>query len=107
MLRTATKIAFQSFTVQTRALSVSAARMSEGATGGTRSGGEAQAYVCLMFSSRKMRNISERMLTRFFVPASRDAFNKREKANEDFYVRQKEREKCLLPGCSIGMWKGC
>ncbi|MCJ1353028.1 MAG: hypothetical protein MMC33_003012 [Icmadophila ericetorum] len=66
MLRTATNSAFRSLTAfQTRALSVSAVRMSEGATGGVRSGGEAQG----------------------------DAFNKREKANEDYYVRQKEREK--------------
>ena len=81
--------------------------MSEGATGGTRSGGEAQAYVCLRLSRRNMRKILQRMLTRSFVPAFRDAFNKREKANEDFYVRKKEREKYLSPERSIGTWKGC
>ncbi|KAI9817236.1 MAG: hypothetical protein M1827_001349 [Pycnora praestabilis] len=42
--------------------------MAEGSTGGSRAGGE----------------------------ASGDAFTKREKANEDFYVKQKEKEKLLL-----------
>ncbi|MCJ1401903.1 hypothetical protein MMC11_005120 [Xylographa trunciseda] len=57
--------AFRVTSVSQRALSASSARMVEGATGGTRAGGEAQG----------------------------DSFSKREKANEDYYVRQKEKEK--------------
>ncbi|MCJ1436838.1 hypothetical protein MMC27_006220 [Xylographa pallens] len=41
--------------------------MAEGSTGGTRAGGEAQG----------------------------DSFTKREKANEDFYIRQQEKEKYI------------
>ncbi|MCJ1378881.1 hypothetical protein MMC17_001980 [Xylographa soralifera] len=41
--------------------------MAEGSTGGTRAGGEAQS----------------------------DSFTKREKANEDFYIRQQEKEKYI------------
>lgn len=48
-----------------RSFSVAACRMAEGDTGAPRSGGQAQG----------------------------DAFTKREKASEDYYVRQQEKEK--------------
>jgi len=60
--------------VSKRALSVSSARMAEGSTGGTRAGGEAQG----------------------------DSFTKREKANEDFYIRQQEKEKLMALKAKLG-----
>jgi len=48
--------------------------MVEGATGGTRAGGAAQG----------------------------DSFSKREKANEDYYVRQKEKEKLMSLKAKLG-----
>ncbi|MCJ1245865.1 hypothetical protein MMC30_003069 [Trapelia coarctata] len=74
----------RSSTVARRALSVSFARMAEGDVGGIRAGGS----------------------------ASSDAFNKREKANEDYYVKQKEKEKYVhlypnsthIPGAFEKQW---
>ncbi|KAL8836624.1 MAG: hypothetical protein Q9170_002847 [Blastenia crenularia] len=54
--------------------------MAEGDTGGVRSGGSAQQSVLF--------ELEGSLLT-----FPRDAFTKREAANEDYYVRQKEMEK--------------
>ncbi|MCJ1418144.1 hypothetical protein MMC32_004489 [Xylographa parallela] len=53
--------------------------MAEGSTGGTRAGGEAQGAAKLLTS----------------ILADSDSFTKREKANEDFYIRQQEKEKYI------------
>ncbi|KAA6415855.1 MAG: hypothetical protein FRX48_00573 [Lasallia pustulata] len=54
---------------QVRSFSMSAIRSTEGATGAPRSGGTAQG----------------------------DSFTKREKANEDYYVKQQEKAKSVVP----------
>ncbi|MCJ1483553.1 hypothetical protein MMC06_003721 [Schaereria dolodes] len=61
------KLSLPSAAIRHRTFFISATRMAEGDTGGVRSGGA----------------------------ASSDSFSKREKANEDYYVKQKEQEKLV------------
>ncbi|MCJ1374057.1 hypothetical protein MMC20_005287 [Loxospora ochrophaea] len=65
ILSSAIKPTIRNSTLQQRAFSVSVVRMAEGDTGAIRSGGAAQG----------------------------DSFSKREKANEDLYVKDQERQK--------------
>ncbi|MCJ1299040.1 hypothetical protein MMC08_001831 [Hypocenomyce scalaris] len=62
-----TRPALRSTVVQLRGFSMSAIQNAEGSTGAPRSGGEVQG----------------------------DTFTKREKANEDYYVKQQERQKLM------------
>ncbi|MCJ1257567.1 hypothetical protein MMC24_005393 [Lignoscripta atroalba] len=66
-LLASSKSTLRSTLIHQRGLSISAVRMAAGDTGGVRSGGEAAG----------------------------DSFSKREKANEDYYVKQKEKEKLM------------
>lgn len=70
---------------QKRHFAISALRMGEGDTGGMRSGGAAQRYFSLYPSMASPR--SDQCLS------NSDSFNKREKANEDMAIRNREKEK--------------
>jgi ATPase inhibitor, mitochondrial len=81
-LYTAAKPALRSSLIsQQRTFAVSAFRMGEGDTGATRSGGAASSYVSNSTKHAKLTGINS------------DAFNKREKANEDYAIKARERQK--------------
>jgi len=65
--------------------------MAEGDVGGTRSGGSASRSGPRSSISNNARGV---LWLTCLYPNS-DAFNKREKANEDYYVKQKEKEKYI------------
>ncbi|KAM3089075.1 ATPase inhibitor [Clarireedia jacksonii] len=100
----------------TRAFSVSARTMAGGDTGASRPGGVAQGYVFSLFcllsydSSRKgfgtayneraiagteWGNLSNSSACMHTCLWENDAFTKREKANEDYNIRMREKEKLL------------
>ena len=66
---------------QGRGFAVSALRMAEGDIGGVRSGGQASGYALTIITSLTSTDKYS------------DAFSKREKANEDFAIQTREREK--------------
>ncbi|KAI9876876.1 MAG: hypothetical protein M1830_005419 [Pleopsidium flavum] len=61
--------------------------MAAGDVGGTRSGGEAAGLVAASTFGR--------IFILILVPVNSDAFNKREKADENYYIKKMEKEKLM------------
>ncbi|KAG2411843.1 hypothetical protein HFD88_009399 [Aspergillus terreus] len=81
--------------VVSRSFSSFAPRMSEGDTGAPRSGGSAQGYVSPISPARLspflMASIAGRRSG--YMTSSPDAFTRREAAQENLYIHEKEMEK--------------
>ncbi|KAF5857047.1 hypothetical protein ETB97_006401 [Aspergillus alliaceus] len=90
-----------------RSFSALAPKMAEGDTGAPRPGGSAQAYVDLVLLSRfkpveeaHVRLLNDDIIVNGLAEQltnvlASDQFTKREAAQENFYIHEKEREKLL------------